>query len=34
MNLEHSGTASRLPPRSDEEDQKTIEERLKGLGYL
>ena len=34
MNLEHSGTASRLPPRSEEEDQKTIEERLKGLGYL
>jgi predicted AlkP superfamily phosphohydrolase/phosphomutase len=34
MNLEHSGTASRLPPRGEEEDQKTIEERLKGLGYL
>jgi predicted AlkP superfamily phosphohydrolase/phosphomutase len=34
MNLEHSGTASRMPPRGDEEDQKTIEERLKGLGYL
>lgn len=32
--LEHGDSPSQGPPRIDPEDQKTIEERLKGLGYL
>ncbi len=32
--LDHGGEPSQRPPRIDPEDQKTIEERLKGLGYL
>jgi len=32
--LKHSDTPARPPSPQEEEDQKTIEERLKGLGYL
>jgi predicted AlkP superfamily phosphohydrolase/phosphomutase len=34
MDLDQSGASPRLPQRGEDEDQKTIEERLKGLGYL
>lgn len=34
MALAHGDRASRIPPHSGDEDEKTIEERLKGLGYL